>query len=170
MARHSGQTCSDRRRCRRRIPGLNTVSDQRASGQRPASPSASRSRYAKRSRPPFGPAKYLSTSFHVNPSGVSTVWRRQNVIFAGSRTAPPDMRPLWGELMPKGGARPGAGRPRKNLPSRISKEPLPTDAPLKCKRGRKSAQLWNGIRPKRLARDTIESRIRELARGVRGSA
>jgi hypothetical protein len=35
-------------------------------------------------------------------------------------------------------------------------------APLKCKRGRKSGQLWNGIRPKRLARDTIESRIREL--------
>jgi len=66
--------------------------------------------------------------------------------------------------MPKGGARPGAGRPRKNLPSRISKEPLPTDAPLKCKRGRKSAQLWNGIRPKRLARDTIESRIRELVK------
>jgi hypothetical protein len=66
--------------------------------------------------------------------------------------------------MPKGGRRPGAGRPRKTALSRISKEPQPADAPLKCKRGRKPGQLWNGIRPKRIARDTIESRIRELVK------
>ena len=66
--------------------------------------------------------------------------------------------------MPKGGARPGAGRPCKKWPSQISGQPLPAGAPLKCKRGRKPGQLWNGIRPKRLARDTIESRIRELVK------
>jgi len=65
--------------------------------------------------------------------------------------------------MPRGGARPGAGRKRRPA-SRISKEPLPADTVLKCKRGRKLGQLWNGIRPKRIARDTIESRIRELVK------
>ena len=33
-----------------------------------------------------------------------------------------------------------------------------------AKRGRKPGHLWNGIKPKRLARDTIESRIRELVK------
>jgi hypothetical protein len=63
--------------------------------------------------------------------------------------------------MPRGGARAGAGRPRKTALSRISKQPLPADAPLRCKHGRKPGQL---SKPRRIARDTIESRIRELVK------
>ena len=33
-----------------------------------------------------------------------------------------------------------------------------------AKRGRKPGRLWNGIKPKHIARDTIESRIRELVK------
>lgn len=32
------------------------------------------------------------------------------------------------------------------------------------RRGRKPGRLWNGIKPKHLARDTLESRIRELVK------
>jgi hypothetical protein len=67
--------------------------------------------------------------------------------------------------MPRGGVRPGAGRPKIRFTSRISKEPLPADARLKMKRGPKPGQLNNNKpKPKRLARDTIEGRIRELLR------
>jgi hypothetical protein len=41
--------------------------------------------------------------------------------------------------------------------------PLPADAPLQCKRGRKPGQLHK-IKPTRIARDTVEARIRELIR------
>ena len=48
------------------------------------------------------------------------------------------------------------------MASRIAKEPLPADAPLKMKPGPKPGKLRNP--KKRLARDTIEGRIRELLR------
>ena len=67
--------------------------------------------------------------------------------------------------MPRGGARPGAGRKRKPIiPSRISKEPLPADAPLKCKPGRKPGQLSNRVKRKdtSLGRRAVEGRINEL--------
>jgi hypothetical protein len=67
--------------------------------------------------------------------------------------------------MPKGGARAGAGRPKTRMPSRIAKEPLPADAPLGVRPGPKLGNLMNNRKPKRrLARDTIEGRIRELLR------
>jgi hypothetical protein len=50
------------------------------------------------------------------------------------------------------------------VPSRIRIEPLPAGLIPKCKRGRKPGQLQRGAGPKRLARDTIESRIRELVK------
>src|SRR5262249_53328385 len=68
--------------------------------------------------------------------------------------------------MPRGGARAGAGRPKWTQPSRISKGPLPEGTPLKMKPGPKPGQLMNN-KPKarkRLARNTIEARIRELLR------
>src|SRR5262249_24983820 len=67
--------------------------------------------------------------------------------------------------VPKGGARAGAGRPGTRMPSRVTKAPLPAHAPLGMKPGPKSGNLINNRKPKRrLARDTIEGRIRELLR------
>jgi hypothetical protein len=66
--------------------------------------------------------------------------------------------------MPRGGARPGAGRKRKPVvPSRISREPLPADAVLKCKPGRKVGQLSNRVKKDTsLGRRAVEGRIHEL--------
>ena len=48
------------------------------------------------------------------------------------------------------------------MASRIAKEPLPADVPLRMKPGPKPGNLRNP--KKRLARETIENRIRELLR------
>jgi hypothetical protein len=67
--------------------------------------------------------------------------------------------------MPRGGKRLGAGRKAKPIiASRIAKEPLPADAPLACKRGRKPGQLSNRVKSKdrSLGRRAVEGRINEL--------
>src|SRR5262249_6848345 len=74
--------------------------------------------------------------------------------------------------MPRGGARPGAGRPKIRMPSRISKEASDHSLPpQKCKTGPKPGSLANGwARVKKtkqrkelkLGRAVLEQRIREL--------